>query len=89
MEVLPIANDLMINERIRAKEVRLIGSDGEQIGIQPIAHAMNLAREAGMDLCMMSPNAKPPVCKIMDYGKFRFEQTKKLKEAKRIKKLSL
>ncbi len=84
--MLPIANDLIINERIRATEVRLIGSDGEQIGIQPTAHALNLAKDAGMDLCMMSPNAKPPVCKIMDYGKFRFEQTKKLKEAKKNQK---
>jgi translation initiation factor IF-3 len=84
--VLPIANDLIINERIRAREVRLIASDGEQIGIQDFDHALNLAKEEGLDLCLISPNAKPPVCKIMDYGKFRFEQTKKAKEAKKNQK---
>lgn len=87
MEVLPIANEMYINERIRVREVRLIGSDGEQIGIKPTQEALDLAYDEGMDLVMMSPNAKPPVCKIMDYGKFRFEQAKKAKEAKKNQKV--
>ena len=87
MEVLPIANEMLINESIRTREVRLIGSDGEQIGIISTAEAMRMAFDEGLDLCMMSPNAKPPVCKIMDYGKFRFEQAKKAKEAKKNQKV--
>lgn len=87
MEVLPIANEMLINEQIRTREVRLIGSDGEQIGIKPINEARALADDEGLDLVMMSPNAKPPVCKIMDYGKFRFEQSKKAKEAKKNQKV--
>ena len=83
MEVLPIANEMLINESIRAREVRLIGSDGEQIGIKSFSEALELAYDEGLDLVLMSPNAKPPVCKIMDYGKFRFEQAKKAKEAKK------
>ena len=87
MEVLPIANDMLINEGIRAREVRLIGSDGEQIGIKSFSDALSLAYDEGLDLVLMSPNAKPPVCKIMDYGKFRFEQAKKAKEAKKNQKV--
>ena len=63
-----------INEEIRDKEVRLIGDDGEQLGILPIQQAQDIAVEKGMDLVKIAPQAKPPVCKIMDYGKFRFEQ---------------
>lgn len=87
MEVLPIANEMLINESIRVREVRLIGSDGEQIGIKSYNEALELAYEEGLDLVLMSPNAKPPVCKIMDYGKFRFEQAKKAKEAKKNQKV--
>lgn len=87
MEVLPIANEMFINEQIRAREVRLIGSDGEQIGIKPYNEALNMAYDEGLDLVLMSPNAKPPVCKVMDYGKFRFEQAKKAKEAKKNQKV--
>ena len=76
-----------INEEIRDKEVRLIGDDGEQLGILPIQQAQDIAVEKGMDLVKIAPQAKPPVCKIMDYGKFRFEQLKKEKEAKKNQKV--
>ena len=72
-----------INEEIRDKEVRLIGDDSEQLGIVSIQEAQNLAIEKGMDLVKIAPQAKPPVCKIMDYGKFRFEQAKREKEARK------
>ena len=72
-----------INEEIRDKEVRLIGDDGEQLGILPIQQAQDIAVEKGMDLVKIAPQAKPPVCKIMDYGKYRFEQAKREKEARR------
>ena len=72
-----------INEEIRDKEVRLIGDDGQQLGIVPIQQAQDIAVEKGMDLVKIAPQAKPPVCKIMDYGKFRFEQAKREKEARK------
>ena len=72
-----------INEEIRDKEVRLIGDDGEQLGILPIQQAQEIAVEKGMDLVKIAPQAKPPVCKVMDYGKFRFEQAKREKEARK------
>ena len=72
-----------INEEIRDKEVRLLGDDGEQLGILPIQQAQDIAVEKGMDLVKIAPQAKPPVCKIMDYGKFRFEQAKREKEARK------
>ena len=75
--------DHQLNEEIRDKEVRVIGSDGTQLGIMSSADALNLAFEKDLDLVKISPNAVPPVCKIMDYGKFRFEQVKKDKEAKK------
>lgn len=85
---IPIASnsnskELEINERIRDKEVRLIGDDGQQLGIVPIQQAQDIAVEKGMDLVKIAPQAKPPVCKIMDYGKFRFEQAKREKEARK------
>ena len=81
---LPIASkDHRINEKISAKEVRLINHDGSQLGIMQTSAALDLAYEAGFDLVEISPNAVPPVCKIMDYGKFRFESDKKEKEAKK------
>lgn len=82
MEVFLI-KELTINEGIRAKEVRLVSDTGEQLGIQSLEDAQNSAMDQGLDLVMMSPNAKPPVCKIMDYGKYRFEQSKREKEAKK------
>ena len=79
-----IANkELQINEEIRDKEVRLISNDGEQLGIVTIQKAQDIAVEKGMDLVKIAPQAKPPVCKIMDYGKFRFEQAKREKEARK------
>ena len=75
--------ELQINDAIRANEVRLIGADGEQIGIVKLADAQEQADEKNLDLVMISPNAEPPVCRIMDYGKYRFEHIKKEKEAKK------
>ena len=72
-----------INEEIRDNEVRLISNDGEQLGIVAIQKAQDIAVEKGMDLVKIAPQAKPPVCKIMDYGKFRFEQAKREKEARK------
>ena len=72
-----------LNEEIRDKEIRLIGDDGEQMGIMSPAEALHIAEEKGLDLVKMSPQAVPPVCKLMDYGKFRFEQGKREKEAKK------
>lgn len=73
----------MINERVRDKEVRVIGQDGEQLGIMSSREAMKLAREADLDLVKIAPTAKPPVCKIIDYGKYRYEMARKEKEAKK------
>ena len=72
-----------INEEIRDKEVRLIGSQGEQLGIMSADEALKIAEEQGFDLVKISPSAVPPVCKLLDYGKFRFEQAKKEKEARK------
>ena len=77
----------MINEEITAKSVRLIGDDGEQLGILDTAKAQELADEKELDLVLMSPNADPPVCKIMDYGKYRFDQLKKEKENRKNQKI--
>lgn len=76
-----------INEEIRDKEVRLISAEGEQLGIMSAAEALKLAEEANLDLVKIAPMAKPPVCKIMDYGKFRFEKAKKEKEARKNQKI--
>ena len=72
-----------LNEEIRDSAVRLIGSSGEQLGIMPAAQALAIADEKGLDLVKISPQANPPVCKLMDYGKFRFEQSKREKEARK------
>ncbi len=88
MEVLTIAKfDHQLNEEIRDKEVRLIGAEGGQLGIMSAAEANRLAEEQGLDLVKISPNAVPPVCKIMDYSKFCFDQKKKEKEAKKNQKV--
>ena len=76
----------MINEQIRDREVRLIGEDGEQLGIMSSREAMKLAAEANLDLVKIAPTAKPPVCKIIDYGKYKYEQARKEKEAKKKQK---
>jgi translation initiation factor IF-3 len=80
------SKNLRVNERIRISEVRLIDDKGAQKGIMPVVEAIRLAREAGLDLVEVSPNAKPPVCKLLDYGKFKFEQEKKGKESLRRQK---
>ena len=79
-------SELMINEQIRDREVRVIGEDGEQLGIMSAKEAQQLAIEAGVDLVKIAPQAKPPVCRIVDYGKFRYEQTRREKEAKKKQK---
>ena len=79
-------SDLMINEQIRDKEIRLIGANGEQLGIMSARDAQKQAMEAGLDLVKIAPTAKPPVCKIIDYGKYRYELAQKEKEAKRKQK---
>lgn len=77
---------LRINEEIRAREVRVVGDEGEQLGIMSGRDALNLALERHMDLVEIAPNAKPPVCRIMDYGKYRYEQQKRDKEARKKQK---
>lgn len=78
----------MINEQIRDKEVRLVGEDGEQLGVMPAKEAMKLAKEADLDLVKIAPTAKPPVCKIIDYGKYRYELARKEKDAKKKQKVT-
>lgn len=91
MEVSPINKtnrpEVEINEDIRAREVRLIDVDGQQIGIVPIQEARRLAQEKNLDLVNIAPQANPPVCRIMDYGKYKFEQSKKEKEARKKQKV--
>ena len=76
-----------INERIRVPEIRLIGADGENVGVVSPERGLELAEEAGLDLVEISPNASPPVCKIMDYGKFKYEQQKRESEARKKQKI--
>jgi len=78
-----INNETMINERIRDREVRLIGENGEQLGIMSSREAFQKAQDAGLDLVKVAPMAKPPVCKIVDYGKYRYEQARREKEARK------
>lgn len=78
-----IAKEALINEEIRAKELRVIAEDGEQLGIMSRDDALNMAEEKNLDLVCIAPKAEPPVCKILDYGKFKYEQQKKEKEAKK------
>ena len=88
LEVLTIAKlDHQLNEEIRDKEIRLIGADGAQLGIMSAAQANEMAEEQGLDLVKISPNAVPPVCKIMDYSKFCFDQKKREKEARKNQKV--
>jgi len=86
-EVSKISNDYFINDQIRDREVRVIGADGEQLGVMPSSEALRLAEEAELDLVKIAPNATPPVCKIVDYGKFRYEQIRKEKDAKKKQKI--
>lgn len=82
-----ISKDYLLNEEIREKEVRVISNDGEALGILPIKEALKIAEEKELDLVLISPTANPPVCKIMDFGKFIYEQTKKDKEARKKQKV--
>ena len=82
-----IKKDMLINESIREKEVRAIDSDGSQLGVLPTRQVLEMAYSRDLDLVMISPTAQPPVCKIMDYGKYRFEQSKRDKEAKKKQKI--
>ena len=86
MEVFFIKQELPINGQIRAREVQLIGENGEKLGVVDFREALNMAEEKKLDLVLVSPNAKPIVCKIMNYGKYKFEQSKKQKEAKKKQK---
>ncbi|MFD2211120.1 translation initiation factor IF-3 [Virgibacillus halophilus] len=76
-----------VNEKIRAREVRLIDSNGDQLGVKSRQDALEIAQKRNLDLVMVAPTAKPPVCRVMDYGKFRFEQQKKEKEARKKQKI--
>ncbi|MDZ4827212.1 MAG: translation initiation factor IF-3 [Actinomycetota bacterium] len=76
-------DDARINDRIRAREVRLIGADGSQLGVKPLPEALQIARDGNLDLVEVAANANPPVCKIMDYGKYKYEQDQRRKESKR------
>ncbi len=78
-----IAKELRINEKITNREVRVISREGAQLGIVPVEEALNMAREAGCDLVEVSPMATPPVCRIMDYGKFKYQQSKKFHQGKK------
>jgi translation initiation factor IF-3 len=80
------SKEFRINEDIRVREVRLIDENGGQLGIVPTPEALELSRQAGLDLIEVAPNANPPVCKILDYGKYKFDQEKRLKEAKKNQK---
>ena len=79
----PRSDQHRINDRIRAREVRLIGPEGDQLGIKPVPEALRLARSFDLDLVEVAPNASPPVCRVMDYGKFRYEEAQKAKESRR------
>lgn len=92
MEVLGIAknnDNMLINDQIKAREVLVIGPNGEQVGVKPIQDARTLASYASLDLVLISPNANPPVCKVMDYNKFRYEKQKKAKETLKKQKANM
>lgn len=81
------SKDLRLNEAIRAREVRLVDADGSQLGIVPVRDALRIAGEKALDLVEVAPTAKPPVCRIMDYGKFRYEESKREREARKKQKI--
>ena len=83
-----IKQELPINGQIRAREVQLIGDEGEKLGVVSLKEALEIAEEKKLDLVLVAPNSKPPVCKIMNYGKYKFEQAKKEKEAKKKQKVT-
>ena len=82
-----IAKQQRVNEMIRGREVRVVSHDGEQLGIMPTTEALRLAEEQGLDLVEVAPNEKPPVCRVMDYGKYKYQQSKRLQQAKKRQKI--
>jgi translation initiation factor IF-3 len=84
-----IIKQLRVNERIRAQEVRLVGEKGEQLGVMPLSQARETARKHNLDLVEVAPTAVPPVCRLLDYGKYKYEQAKKEQEARKNQKVSL
>jgi len=84
-----IIKQLRVNERIKTREVRLVGEKGEQLGIMPMYQALEIAREHNLDLVEVAATASPPVCRLLDYGKYRYEQTKKERQARKSQKVSL
>ncbi len=84
-----IIKQLRVNERIRAREVRLVGEKGEQLGIMPLFEAREVAKKANLDLVEVAPTSVPPVCRLLDYGKYKYEQSKKERESKKTQKVSL
>ena len=82
-EVKGIAKRINVNRRIRAREVRLIDAEGKQVGVVPLKQALEAAEEHGLDLVEVAPHVSPPVCRVMDYGRYKYQQNKKLQEAKR------
>jgi translation initiation factor IF-3 len=84
-----ISVELRVNDQIRAREVRLVGPEGEQVGIVPIGEALRLAQDTDLDLVEVAPTARPPVCKLMDYGKFKYESAQKAREARRNQSLTV
>ncbi|MGI6424413.1 MAG: translation initiation factor IF-3 [Tepidanaerobacteraceae bacterium] len=89
MEVNSISKDkdIQVNHEIKAREVRLIGADGKQLGVMPLREALRYAQETNLDLVKIASNAKPPVCKVMDFGKYKYEQSKREKEARKNQKV--
>ncbi len=84
-----IVKSLRVNQRIKAKEVRLVGEKGEQLGIMPLFQAFEVAKKSNLDLVEVAPTAVPPVCRLLDYGKFKYQQTKKEREQRRSQKIAL
>jgi len=84
-----IVSNLRVNERIRAKEVRLVGDTGGQLGVMPLAQALEMAKKSDLDLVEVAPTAVPPVCRLLDYGKYKYEQTKKERGLRKSQKVSL
>ncbi|WP_084666358.1 translation initiation factor IF-3 [Thermanaeromonas toyohensis] len=78
-----MSKDWRVNAEIRAREVRLVGTDGQQLGIMPLREALRIAQEQGLDLVEVAPQARPPVCRIMDFGKYKYEQSKREREARK------
>jgi translation initiation factor IF-3 len=78
-----IAKRVNVNRRIRAKEVRLISADGDQLGVVPVREALGIAEESGLDLVEVAPQVNPPVCRIMDYGRYKYQQSKKIQESRK------